>query len=534
MKYRRVGKRYGRMGLLLALFLGLTLGTTSFAAVLPGPPAVAGPTADLARLLGTWDCTGDVAGSSSTETYTRTGDDAVAMGNAVHTSSGAKGFVSETFRFTPQSHTWTVTALPNRFFDELSATSAPWSAGTQWVLLGTEVFRKKPMAVRIVYTSLDSDTFRREHQVEAGGMWRDDAAYVCRRVGEMPVAAATASLTPAIGIVAAVSPAPSPPAPLGTPLARVAVSKPWAFAPWRFGVAPAPSRAAQATERTQGRVAVAPSAAPAPPTTLAPKRGPIAKPSMAPVAIATPNHTAAPLLSVATKPVAALTGTAVPKRSDELAHSAAPQRTAAPAARSSPPGSPSTPTQASAAPKRTAAPKLALAPKRTPAPTLALAPKRTAAPKLALAPQRSAAHKVALAPQRAQPADHAFSLVGTWACRTLLGDTSTHVYTLDGNDALALRNRVTIGGRTYDIEENYRFDPAHADWENVTAGGAYRGTAPRWLGSSWTFDGVENEGHASDVRMTYTALGNASFRRDFARERNGAWIPYLSETCRRT
>ncbi|MDQ2909261.1 MAG: hypothetical protein M3R44_07930 [Candidatus Eremiobacteraeota bacterium] len=165
----------------------------------------------------------------------------------------------------------------------------------------------------------------------------------------------------------------------------------------------------------------------------------------------------------------------------------------------------------------------------------------TAAPERAVAAARSAAPKhttakIALAPKRTvpQPGDRAYSLVGTWACRTLLGDTSTHVYTAAGNDAMALDNRVTIGGRTYDIEESYRFNAAHGDWENVTAGGAYRGTAPRWLGSTWTFDGVEDEGRASDVRMTYTTLGSAAFRRDFSRERNGAWVPYLSETCRRT
>ncbi len=103
-----------------------------------------------------------------------------------------------------------------------------------------------------------------------------------------------------------------------------------------------------------------------------------------------------------------------------------------------------------------------------------------------------------------------------------------------GDAAIELRNRVSLHGRLYTIDETYRFDPAHNAWTNVTANGAYRGTAGRWIGASWTFAGIDNEGRPSEVRMTYTTLSPTSFQRDFARNENGVWLPYLSETCKRT
>ncbi len=392
------------MRMFCGLVLTFVLGTVSLGAAAPNPATTPAPASDLARLLGTWDCEGGTPGNSTVETYARAGEDDVAFGNSVHTSSGASGFVSETLRFVPATATWNVTALPNRFFDGLNVSAPVWSPGTQWILAGTEVFRKKTMPVRIVYTDLGAHTFRREHQVQVGGAWRDDAAYVCRRPGGAaePLAAATAapSLVPAIGIVSA--PSPSPVARRQTVLAVARAATPWPFAPWRFAPTEHPSVAA------------------------APKPTP-----------------------------------AVVARHDE--------------------------------------------------------------------PAQHAAVTVASAPVH----DHAFALVGTWACRTPKGDESTHVYTLASNGAIALRNRLSLNGRIYEIDETYEYDADRNTWFNVTAGGAYRGAAPRWQGDAWTFDGVESEGTPSEVRMTYTMLGSTQFRRDFARTRDGTWTPYLSETCQR-
>ncbi len=111
---------------------------------------------------------------------------------------------------------------------------------------------------------------------------------------------------------------------------------------------------------------------------------------------------------------------------------------------------------------------------------------------------------------------------------------STQTYTLGNDGSIALRNALTLDGRRYEIDETYRFDPTRNAWQNVTAGGAYRGTASPWRGATWTFDGIETEGRPSEVHMSYTTLGPATFRREFARSRNGSWVPYLSEVCRRS
>ncbi|MBC5821310.1 MAG: hypothetical protein GIX01_04905, partial [Candidatus Eremiobacteraeota bacterium] len=449
----------------------------------------------------------------------RSGATSVALGNAVRTSTGSTGFVSETFIYAPGSGTWTITALPNRFFDSLRATAPLWVRGTQWILAGTESFGKKTMPVRIAYTDLGGNSFRREHQVQVGGMWRDDAAYVCRRdsVATTPFGVASpVAFTPAVGIA---KPSPAPPAVAVHP--RTAALARSTAAPTIVRATAAPVIARPATAAASIRPSAAPLIAQA-----------TIRPPTAPVVV---RATTAAVIVPTTVPVVAL-ATATPALPRSAPSASRPWRFAA---WHFAPAPTATPRAAAATAGRDGSQRLALAPKPTPAPTAKPTPtpkpapvataKPTPTPKPSSPPKRVAF----LPPPPAARDDRPYGLIGSWACRTTTGQPSTQTYTLDNDGAIALRNALTLGGRRYEIDETYHFDPTRDQWQNVTAGGAYRGTAPPWRGATWTFDGLETEGTPSEVHMTYTTLGPATFRRQFARNRSGAWVPYLSEICRR-
>ncbi|MDQ2909049.1 MAG: hypothetical protein M3R44_06840 [Candidatus Eremiobacteraeota bacterium] len=100
--------------------------------------------------------------------------------------------------------------------------------------------------------------------------------------------------------------------------------------------------------------------------------------------------------------------------------------------------------------------------------------------------------------------------------------------------AISLHNVLRIGDRDYNIDETYRFRGANGTWSNVTQGGAYVGTAGRWLGPTWVFNGsIEDRGERVPVKMTYATLGQRAFVRRFEKRENGAWVTYAAETCQR-
>jgi len=130
--------------------------------------------------------------------------------------------------------------------------------------------------------------------------------------------------------------------------------------------------------------------------------------------------------------------------------------------------------------------------------------------------------------------DRAYALVGAWSCRTFGGASATHTFARRNDATLLLHNVLRISDRNYDIDETYRFDRSNQTWSNVTQGGAYVGTARRWLGSTWVFDGsVAERGRRVPVKMTYAILSKRAFRRRFNRLQNGAWVTYAAETCKR-
>ena len=130
-------------------------------------------------------------------------------------------------------------------------------------------------------------------------------------------------------------------------------------------------------------------------------------------------------------------------------------------------------------------------------------------------------------------ADRAYDLThGIWDCKTFGGAEATHTYTREADGSIQLHNVLSIAKHTYALDETYRFDRATERWTAATSGGAYSGTAGRWLGDTWVFEGdMPLDGRRVPVRMIYSRLGERAFRRDFVRIQDGAPATFAAETC---
>ena len=170
---------------------------------------------------------------------------------------------------------------------------------------------------------------------------------------------------------------------------------------------------------------------------------------------------------------------------------------------------------ASPVPTRRPAPvAIARVPRRTPAPAPTPSPTPTPAP---------------------TPRDRAYRLVGgTWECETIEGNSAPHTYRVAADGSLLLHTTLSVGTKSYPIDERYRFSRSQNQWTATTLGSTYVSTAPPWLDDKWIFDGTELlNGARVPVRMIYTELDDHAFRRDFRQLRGTAWETIASETCSR-
>jgi hypothetical protein len=154
--------------------------------------------------------------------------------------------------------------------------------------------------------------------------------------------------------------------------------------------------------------------------------------------------------------------------------------------------------------------------------------------------------------QPAQTTDRAYGLIGTWSCESFAHSRGTMTFTRNADGSISMKNLfTTIDGRSGAFDEQYRFDPAMARWSWTAAipGVATfeeRGSAGEWTADEWTFDGVVRTSSPASpdsiagpklssqaLRMTYTDLGGAAFRRGFEVFRNGTWVPASTSTCKR-
>ena len=134
---------------------------------------------------------------------------------------------------------------------------------------------------------------------------------------------------------------------------------------------------------------------------------------------------------------------------------------------------------------------------------------------------------------RGKTVDRAYDLTqGIWDCKTFGGAAATHTYTRKADGTIELHNVLSIAKHAYTIDETYRFDRATERWTAATSGGAYAGSATRWLGDTWVFEGdMPLGGHRVPVQMIYSRLGDRAFRRDFVRVQDGAPATFAAETC---
>lgn len=162
---------------------------------------LAGATAPLAAqpdraysLIGTWSCSS--SGSTGTITYVRNADGSISMKNVfVLANTGAHGEFDEQYRFDPATAVWTWTAeQPSMAAFQERGTAGPWTA-QNWIFDGSlklvpasrtfdSLSEPTPMteqAVRMVYTSLGGDVFRRDFESYQNGLWVVRSSGTCKR-----------------------------------------------------------------------------------------------------------------------------------------------------------------------------------------------------------------------------------------------------------------------------------------------------------------------------------------------------------------
>ena len=142
-------------------------------------------------------------------------------------------------------------------------------------------------------------------------------------------------------------------------------------------------------------------------------------------------------------------------------------------------------------------------------------------------------------------------LAGTWTCHGAT-TSATQTYTRGGDGSLSLTNVVHLAsGASVEYDDTFHFDTAanRWKWQSVSledSGLTQDGTASDWTAGTWTFDGTVRKFQApergtingritrqDDLRVTYTYLGESSFRRVFAVADGDAWKTVSDTSCTR-
>jgi hypothetical protein len=173
-----------------------------FRSIVIGLTLLAGATAPLAAqpdraytLIGTWSCTSSE--STGTITYLRDADGSISMKNvfALTNATWARGEFDEQYRFDPATAVWTWTAeQPQLAAFQERGTAGPWTTQS-WIFDGTlrvagsrtldsiaAPTQTTTQAVRMVYTSLGDNAFRRDFEFYQKGLWAIRSSGTCKRV----------------------------------------------------------------------------------------------------------------------------------------------------------------------------------------------------------------------------------------------------------------------------------------------------------------------------------------------------------------
>ena len=163
------------------------------AAVSPLSAQDTAPAADrTAGLIGTWQCE-SFRHSDGTWTFVRNSDDSIALKNKFRTDTGLSGEFDETYSFDPQSGLWNWASMQIDRTGSLQedGKAKPWTEAT-WTFDGrlrtTEMStgslqpaRTLARNIRMVYTTLGPDTFRRDMETFYDGRWASNSASTCKR-----------------------------------------------------------------------------------------------------------------------------------------------------------------------------------------------------------------------------------------------------------------------------------------------------------------------------------------------------------------
>ena len=126
-------------------------------------------------LIGDWQCQ-TFAGTGLTHEYSR-GDDvsSLLVDTQVTLAGNPAATIHEIYQHHLKSHVWTA-ILENGAF---VATAAD-SSGDTWTFTGQSTENGRPSKVRMIYTLLSRDAFRRDFQ-RADGVWSTYSGETCRR-----------------------------------------------------------------------------------------------------------------------------------------------------------------------------------------------------------------------------------------------------------------------------------------------------------------------------------------------------------------
>ena len=134
-------------------------------------------TADNAYELvgGVWSCK-TFAGNPLQHTFRRDEDAVSLIAETTVEFNGRTGKMNEVYRFHRDHRNWEVSLVDGKFI----ARAAPW-LGSKWTFEGNDSENGAETRVRIVYTSPNVASYRREFERFVGGTWQTYAGEQCSR-----------------------------------------------------------------------------------------------------------------------------------------------------------------------------------------------------------------------------------------------------------------------------------------------------------------------------------------------------------------
>ena len=143
------------------------------------------PTDRAYLLVGNWHCE-TYAGSKATRTYTKVANEpAINSTNTVRLPNGFYVVMREHYVYDVATGSWAVDSPESALWGAMHASAEPWSE-KQWIFTGIGALpgskgRMLSQPIRMIYTALGENAFRRSHQIKGEQLWRNYSEEVCTR-----------------------------------------------------------------------------------------------------------------------------------------------------------------------------------------------------------------------------------------------------------------------------------------------------------------------------------------------------------------